>query len=167
MTIREKAESIQTDESHSADTERRPSKPTVVGSNPTGCATVPVNAGLLARFWPKVDRRGPLECWPWTASSLTTYGYGHIRLTSSRRKVLSHRLAYELANGPIPDGLKVLHECDNPPCCNPAHLFLGTHLANARDRDSKGRQRKQESATRKLRRLRDEQLAADEAWRLP
>lgn len=51
----------------------------------------------------------------------------------------SHRLAYEAWVGPIPDGMHVLHRCDNPPCINPAHLFLGTDAENVRDRDGKGR----------------------------
>jgi len=170
MTIRKKAQSIQDDKSCAADAHPRPSKPTVVGSIPTGCAPLPVNAGILTRFWSRVDRRGPRDCWSWTAGCCTA-GYGHFRLgsasTGDRRKELSHRLAYELTKGPIPDGLKVLHECDNPPCCNPAHLFVGTHADNMRDMHAKGRQRKQESANHKLRRLRDEQLTADESWRLP
>lgn len=64
-------------------------------------------------------------------------GYGHIYVNG--RPALTHRLAWILANGPIPDGLHVLHHCDNPPCCNLAHLFLGTDADNAADRDAKGR----------------------------
>lgn len=51
----------------------------------------------------------------------------------------SHRVAWELTHGPIPDSLHVLHRCDNPPCCRPAHLFLGTHVVNMADRSSKNR----------------------------
>lgn len=54
--------------------------------------------------------------------------------------LLTHRVAWESANGPIPGGLRVLHRCDNPPCCNPAHLFLGTAAENADDMVQKGRQ---------------------------
>jgi hypothetical protein len=52
---------------------------------------------------------------------------------------MAHRIAYELAYGPIADGLQVLHRCDNPPCCNPAHLFLGTIKENIHDAMAKGR----------------------------
>lgn len=53
--------------------------------------------------------------------------------------MFAHRVAWQLANGEIPDGLCVLHKCDNPKCCNPSHLFLGTHADNAHDRDNKKR----------------------------
>lgn len=143
----------------------------VSGVSPNACADeCAYDAATVKRFWAKVDRGNPRACWLWTAGCCTA-GYGHFRLgstvTGDRRKELSHRLAYELAYGPISDGLQVLHGCDNPPCCNPAHLFLGTHAENMRDRGAKGRQRKQESANQKLRRMRDEQLSADESWRLP
>lgn len=60
-------------------------------------------------------------------------------LTREGKICYTHRLAWELKRGPIPPGMHVLHRCDNPPCCNPDHLFLGTHLDNMRDRDAKGR----------------------------
>lgn len=66
------------------------------------------------------------------------HGYGAMR-GGDGRTVLAHRLAWELANGPVPEDMCVCHRCDNPPCCNLDHLFLGTHADNMRDRDAKGR----------------------------
>lgn len=86
------------------------------------------------RFWARVTQGG--DCWEWRAERLRG-GYGRLRVEG--RKMLAHRVAWTLANGPIPDGVFVCHRCDNPPCCNPSHLFLGTHLDNTRDRDRKGR----------------------------
>lgn len=101
----------------------------------------PFGAHPLDRILARVDKRaGPDKCWPWVGGSLNE-GYGCIRLGSSHgRIVLAHRAAWAIANGPIPDGLFVLHHCDNPPCCNPAHLFLGTHQDNMDDMVAKGRQ---------------------------
>jgi len=98
------------------------------------------------RFWAKVDQRGENECWPWMASC-TAGGYGQVALggTGKRGRSLTgyaHRVAYGLANGSVPStstALRVLHHCDNPPCCNPAHLYLGTQKDNARDREARGR----------------------------
>jgi hypothetical protein len=64
----------------------------------------------------------------------------------------THRLAWELANGPIPDGMQVLHKCDNPRCCNPDHLFLGTQQVNMADMARKGRARNRFTATKAPRR---------------
>ena len=97
-----------------------------------------------ARFWAKVDRSaGPDECWPWTAARSST-GYGVLKL---RGKVVgAHRVAHAEAVGPPPEGMCVCHRCDNPPCCNPAHFFLGTDGDNAADRVAKGRQQRGERA---------------------
>lgn len=65
------------------------------------------------------------------------WGYGQIGVDGALK--LTHRLAWEIANGPITEGLLVCHRCDNPPCCNPMHLFLGTHEDNAVDMVTKGR----------------------------
>lgn len=100
------------------------------------------------RFLEKVAMRGPDECWEWQGERLPS-GYGRMSLGSKQDgRELAHRPAYMFAYGPIPDGLFVLHDCDNPPCCNPTHLFSGTHTDNMRDKIAKGRANNQ--TTRKL-----------------
>ena len=89
------------------------------------------------RFWEKVDKRGPDECWRWMGAK-SPKGYGHFKIKGVQYG--AHRTAWELGSGqPIPRGLLVCHHCDNPSCVNPAHLFVGTQKDNLRDRDNKGR----------------------------
>lgn len=103
------------------------------------------------RFWAKVDKAG--DCWLWT-EHFNDDGYGRWKLYEGRRVVASsaHRIAWILVNGPIPDGMEVCHSCDNRPCCRAetdperSHLFLGTHLANMADRESKQRAARGEQA---------------------
>jgi len=91
------------------------------------------------RFWALVDKRGPDECWPWKgAIHDDKYPYG-IFCVEAGLVARSNRFAYELVNGLLPDGLFALHKCDNPSCCNPAHLFAGTHQINMDDMVAKGR----------------------------
>jgi hypothetical protein len=89
------------------------------------------------RFWAKVRRTLDDACWEWQAS-LMCGGYGAFNWEGKTLK--AHRIAWAHEYGEIPEGMNVCHRCDNRICCNPAHLFLGTHLDNARDRNSKGRQ---------------------------
>jgi len=89
------------------------------------------------RFWPKVDIQGPDECWLWTGGT-NRGGYGTFQ--GVVRGDGAHRFAWELANGPIPEGMVVRHlVCDNPPCVNAKHLSLGTHEDNMADMRSKDR----------------------------
>lgn len=90
------------------------------------------------RMWARIDRSDSNACWEWPGARHGK-GYGLLfdRLTGTHWR--THRLAWTAANGPIPAGLMVLHRCDNPPCVNPAHLWLGTNAENARDMVAKGR----------------------------
>lgn len=90
-------------------------------------------------------RATPSGCIEWTGVTAKSNGrdshrYG--RVTIGDRKFLAHRVAFERASGPIPAGMLVLHRCDNTRCCNPAHLFLGTHADNMADMRAKGRSRR-------------------------
>ncbi len=95
------------------------------------------------RFWLKVDRRGDDECWLWTGS-VDSFGHGSFFVSPARDRVPAHSYALELATGEqCPDGKECCHHCDNPPCCNPGHLYFGTRLQNVhdaidRDRFSRG-----------------------------
>lgn len=83
-------------------------------------------------------------CWEYQGKRLKAGGYGVIGIDGKLVRV--HRFMFFEAFGPIPEGLFVCHRCDNPPCCNPEHLFLGTAADNARDMASKGRGRGVEGA---------------------
>src|SRR5690349_1291171 len=86
-----------------------------------------------ARFWSYVDRRGPNDCWPWLKGR-DADGYGHFK--ADHRYLRAHKIAFFLSTGSWP--LLVLHDCDNPPCCNPSHLKSGTQLENMHDKIRKG-----------------------------
>lgn len=93
---------------------------------------------LADRFWSKVDRKGEDECWNWSAAvRRKDEGYGAFWMNGRHRP--SNQVAYELSAGPVPCGMVVCHSCDNPRCCNPAHLFIGTNLDNNDDKVAKHR----------------------------
>lgn len=95
----------------------------------------------VERFWIKVKKGEGDACWEWIAGTTKT-GYG--QFLHGGTMVKAHRLSYELCVGPIPDGLWVLHRCDNRTCVNPAHLFLGNNDDNVADMMQKGRNQKGE-----------------------
>lgn len=96
--------------------------------------SVEEQARIWSRFFSKVDRSG--ACWLWTGAR-TTAGYGSFR--TAGKAWLAHRLAWFLLHGENPGKLFVCHRCDNPPCINPLHLFLGTAKDNAADMSTKQR----------------------------
>ena len=87
------------------------------------------------RFWDKVDIQTRGECWEWAAAQDADC-YGLFKL--SNKMYRAHRVCWEFIYGPIPEGICVLHSCDNPPCVNPEHLFLGTNQDNMDDMVEKG-----------------------------
>lgn len=93
----------------------------------------------LNRFWSKVSVGAPDECWEWTGCRHTK-GYGDF--SAGGKHIRAHRFSWIIANGEISTGLSVLHRCDNPPCINPSHLFLGTVRENILDMIHKGRANK-------------------------
>lgn len=90
------------------------------------------------RFWRKINKLSPSECWPWTGAT-NTRGYGKFRV--NKKLYYATRMVWFLAHGAQPDGLGLLHKCDNPICCNPDHLFLGSRADNVADMTSKRRNR--------------------------
>ena len=94
---------------------------------------------ILDRIGARVNVVLETGCWEWQGrkDGRGNCKYGVIDIDSARHLV--HRVVYAEINGPIPNGMGVLHRCDNPPCCNPDHLFLGTQLVNIRDAKAKGR----------------------------
>ena len=101
-----------------------------------------IRGSLSERLWVRVDKRGPDDCWLWIGR-LRSDGYARLRVSSKgEERILAHRATWEEVNGPVPDGLCVLHRCDVRHCVNPAHLWLGTQTENIADMDAKGRRRK-------------------------
>ncbi len=97
------------------------------------------------KFWGKVHHEGPNDCWPWRGAKNAS---GHGRVKVNGVLALAHRMAYALTNGAIPGshkfsyhGTVIMHTCDNPQCCNPAHLRAGSQRDNVQDMVTKGRSR--------------------------
>jgi hypothetical protein len=128
-------------------------EPMEIAGNPIHCRTNSDSRKTIAvaipqlserdvqRFWVKVDIRGPDDCWPWLGAAGES---GHGRFKIAGKLYSPHRISYTLANGDIDNadefhGTVVRHTCDNPPCCNPAHLTDGRQLDNVKDMDSRGR----------------------------
>ena len=98
----------------------------------------PIAKTAHVKFWEHVTQTP--SCWQWKGASHED-GYGQVAVSNKgiRKNLFAHRLSYEIHIGPIPPGLWVLHHCDNPPCTNPEHLFLGTPLDNMLDAVAKRR----------------------------
>ena len=113
------------------------------------------------RFRSKVAKKGDAECWEWKACS-KAQGYGRIHLNGKMQS--AHRVAYALVNGDVPAHRHVLHTCDNPTCCNPGHLTLGSASENIRDMVKKNRHARGERHGRaKLTSKKAEEIRASEA----
>lgn len=93
------------------------------------------------RFWPEVEIRGDNECWPWKAAvRRENEGYGAFWMNGRHHP--ANRVALQLSGVEVPDGMAACHKCDNPRCCNPAHLFVATHRENNDDKVRKQRHAK-------------------------
>lgn len=97
----------------------------------TGTAAMP----LSERLWMRVHKGAADECWPFRTAPTHKYG----QIMDGYKPLLAHRVAYAITKGEIPDGMLVRHTCDNPPCCNPAHLVVGEPEDNSRDMVSRRR----------------------------
>ncbi len=110
------------------------------------------------RFWPKVDKRAPDDCWFWRGG-IDAQGYGKFFDPSRKSRAKAHRISYEINVGPIPEGMDILHSCDNRACVNPAHLRPGTDRDNVADRVKRNRNGNHAGEANGNVKLSDEQVA--------
>ncbi len=97
---------------------------------------MPRKRSVEDRFWDKVAKAGPDDCWLWQGAVRPEKGFDYGQMWPALR---AHRVSYEIHYGAIPDGMLVRHSCDTPRCCNPAHLSLGTTQDNMDDKKARGR----------------------------
>jgi hypothetical protein len=125
---------------------------------PHGGGVVPIP--WQDRFWRYVEQGEPDACWGWTGAR-NSYGYGRLNSGGKNGRTLkAHRASYEIHYGVDPGELDVCHRCDNPPCVNPAHLFLGDAKANAQDMARKGRAGPQNGQGLLIRKVSDAEVRA-------
>lgn len=106
----------------------------------------PLSEKNIARFWSNIDKKDGQECWLWTSTKdKDGYGKFKIRVKDKRFSYMAHRICYYLTNNFIVHNLIVRHTCDNPSCCNPSHLILGTYKDNSDDRRKRNRTFKKHS----------------------
>lgn len=110
------------------------------GAGPSSARSFDVSPEDRVRFRKRVKVGKPTACWLWRGL-VNRGGYGTLMVVidGGQRPVGAHRIAYRIANGPIPHGMSVRHSCDTPLCVNPSHLVLGTHADNMRDMHERGR----------------------------
>lgn len=151
---------------HGAET---PTAPGLASWEPYASLAVYSTLAIAAKLWARVRTGHPDECWPWMAS-VDRQGYGNMTLPgvcgARGRSETTHRLAWILTRGVIPPGghygtTCVCHSCDNPRCCNPWHLFLGSHADNMQDKARKGRGNRAKLTPDAVRSIREEHKAGE------